>query len=176
MAAAAMRDSQGCRCSSLRLPVAGQGRGQTAPDNEKRPLARQRPKSREETPKEGGGNADALPHGEILGTGSHKMQGANHRLLTYSRTSLGLCPSLPSPAAGVGSRRSRCHRPGPPGPDGAAIGPAEGRTRWACPMAASGRIRWRHSGMTKQPRSDAHMIRTSKSLHSKGRRDDCGRF
>src|SRR5713101_6997394 len=58
------------------------------PQSKKRPLARQRPKSREETPKEGGGNADALPHEGILGTGQHKMQEASHRLLTYSRTSL----------------------------------------------------------------------------------------
>ena len=69
------------------------------PRSKKRPLAHQRPKSREETPKEGGGNADALPHEGILGIGPHKMQEANHRLLTYSQTFFfdGAPPSLPPP-------------------------------------------------------------------------------
>jgi len=74
MTAAAMRSPQGCRGSSPAKHA----------ESKKRPLAHQRPKSREETPKEGGGNADALPHGGILGTGPPKMQEANHGLLTYS--------------------------------------------------------------------------------------------
>jgi hypothetical protein len=52
----------------------------------KRPLASQRPKSREETPKEGGGNAGRATARGIHVIWRHKMQEANQRLLTYSRT------------------------------------------------------------------------------------------
>jgi hypothetical protein len=52
-----------------------QGRQGTVPESKKRPLAHQRPKSREETPKEGGGNADALPHGRYLASGRRKCKG-----------------------------------------------------------------------------------------------------
>jgi hypothetical protein len=61
MPAAAMRSPQGCS-TGLSEP-------------KKRPLAHQRPKSREETPKEGGGNADALPHGTYLAPGHGKCKG-----------------------------------------------------------------------------------------------------
>jgi len=42
---------------------------------EKRPLAYQRPKSREETPKEGGGNANALPHERYMSPCDAKCKG-----------------------------------------------------------------------------------------------------
>jgi hypothetical protein len=45
------------------MPAVPGTEGDNMPESKKRPLAHQRPKSREETPKEGGGNADALPHG-----------------------------------------------------------------------------------------------------------------
>ncbi len=56
---------------------AGRPRSQVGnmPESKKRPLAHQRPKSREETPKEGGGNADALPHDGYLASGRRKCKG-----------------------------------------------------------------------------------------------------
>ena len=46
---------------------------------------------------------DALPHDGITGTGPHKMQEANHRLLTYSRTFFfATWPILPCLANGGG--------------------------------------------------------------------------
>jgi hypothetical protein len=58
----------------------------------KRPLASQRPKSREETPKEGGGNAGRATARVIDVIWPQKLQEANQRLLTYSRTFFFLNP------------------------------------------------------------------------------------
>jgi hypothetical protein len=57
---------------------------------------------------------DALPHEEILGTGPHKMQGANHRLLTYLSNFLfwALAPLRPTPRAKRGGHQSRQSRNG----------------------------------------------------------------
>jgi len=73
MTAAAMRVPQGFLGTPLPSPHAVEGGG-SRPESKKRPLARQRPKSREETPKEGGGNADALPHEGYLASGRPKCK------------------------------------------------------------------------------------------------------
>jgi hypothetical protein len=74
--------------------LAGQKKVAGCPLGKKRPLASQRPKSREETPKEGGGNAGRATARGIHVICRHKMQEANQRLLTYSRT-LFFCPPRP---------------------------------------------------------------------------------
>jgi len=48
--------------------------------HKKRPLACQRPKSREETPKEGGSNAVSVTARGILGTASPKLQGVKSQI------------------------------------------------------------------------------------------------
>jgi hypothetical protein len=66
--------------AGLRLPFllsseCGESREGEYAQLKKRPLAHQRPKSREETPKEGGGNANALPHDGYLAPRRTKCKG-----------------------------------------------------------------------------------------------------
>jgi len=115
--AAAMRGSQGLSWSSIDLsptPACRKERGPPLAGREETKKGRWLPSGPSlgrKRPRRAAVTQEALPHGEILGTGPHKMQEANHSLLTYSRTFFfGLLPSPCPPCTRAGRGRSPWRR------------------------------------------------------------------